>query len=223
MTLDKRVTRRHVPCSPIIRETSSAFPPLYQDSPSHCKRRVQPPSRQYGLSRRPWYRLQGGSTLSDIPAKLRNRHDQSLDSIVLEDDYSRDMVSYHSQDFSICFLSSLSFCETSSSSLSMLYSRASLLCLTALALNFASPPSFWTAPLALFPLRPYADGWFRLLPGLSVRRPCWSSARAFRDSMRRSTRSICESARSSRVVIAGPISSRSEASAAARVGWGMSS
>lgn len=145
--------------------------------------------------------------------------------------------------FSSLFLSSLSFCSTSSSMRSTLYWRASRRWRTALARSRASPssgvPSCGSAPLAavlVLLLGDLAAAGF-LFPAVAVAlflvtspppvdidsRPCWSSARALSVSRRRSRRSSCRSARSSSCDIAGASSSRKLASAAARRDEGTSS
>ena len=111
---------------------------------------------------------------------------------------------------------SRSFWSTSSSNRSTEYLSASLRWRTARALSRASPSSFLPVPE---PARWRVDA-----PWWSCdRRPPCSSARALRVSMRRSCRAIWRSARSRSRATKGPISSRRDDSAAARVGCGMSS
>ena len=150
--------------------------------------------------------------------------------------YNRIRIIYVSS----CLLNSLSFCSTSNSNLSTLYWSASLRCLNARALSLAPSSNIlpfpalilllllcWTFLSTVLPL-PLLLLLLLLLP-LAARssaptsRPACSSARALSVSMRRAWRSSWRVARSRRRVTEGPISSRSEASAACRVGWGMSS
>lgn len=128
------------------------------------------------------------------------------------------------------FFSSRSFCRTSSSSLSTPYRSASLRWRVARARSRASPASGFAFPPPPPPPSPKRCFAVLLLGGevaveavVSCSRPCCSSDRAFRASTRRSARAAWASARSSSVAMAGAISSRSEASASARVGWGISS
>jgi len=130
---------------------------------------------------------------------------------------SRDLVTPTAHPSNL-FLNSLSFCKTSNSNLSTPYFNASLLCLTTLAFNFSSLPSFLPPCVAAFP--PFAP---REEDASPPSLPCCNSARARRVSTRRSWRSRWVSARSRRRVMKGVISERREDSAAARVGWGMSS
>lgn len=89
-------------------------------------------------------------------------------------------------------LNSLSFCSTSNSNLSTPYRSASFLCFTALARSLSSPPRALPPPILRFlPALPSSGSSFES-------RPCCSSARAFRVSMRRSWRSVCASARERR-------------------------
>lgn len=101
-------------------------------------------------------------------------------------------------------LSSLSFCVTSSSSLSTLYLSASLRCRTARARSPAPPSNVFLPPAAL-PFSAALDldnddeelgGGGEAAPRPS--RPALRSLRALRVSMRRAWRSICLSARSRR-------------------------
>lgn len=119
------------------------------------------------------------------------------------------------------FLNSLSFCSTSSSNLSTPYFNASLLCLTTLAFNLSSLPSFLPPAAAAFP--PFDPARDEESASRPPSRPCCRSARARRVSTRRSWRSRWASARSRRRDIKGVISERREDSAAVRVGCGMSS
>lgn len=121
------------------------------------------------------------------------------------------------------FRSSRSFCSTSSSRRSTLYCSASFFWCTARARSFASPDSGFL--LLLLPPPPLSPFPFLELAGSEEfsSRPCCSSDRAFSASMCRSTRATCVEARSRRRLMAGLISSRREASAAARVGCGISS
>lgn len=115
---------------------------------------------------------------------------------------------------------SRSFCSTSSSSLSTLYCSASRRCFSTRACSFALP-SNWLLLVLLDLVFALARETVERV--VLSRRPCWSSARARRDSIRRSTRSMCASARSRSVVMAGESSERSEASAVWSVVCGISS
>lgn len=117
-------------------------------------------------------------------------------------------------------LNSRSLVATSISSLSTLYCSASRRARTARARRPA-PPSSVLRGAAVLRGGGAVAGLLALL--LLLRRPALRSRRALRVSMRRAWRSVWRSARSRRCATKGPISSRREASAAERVGWGRSS